>query len=356
MDGGGGEPAVGELVGHLGCGALGAAEDDGQPAVLGLEHAGQHLDLVHGVRTVDELLDGLDRVRVLLVVAHGADVRRLAHVAPGQGHDGAGHGGGEEHRLAGGRGEREQLLDIGQEAQVEHLVGLVEDDDAGVAEVEVTLLREVDEPTGGADDDLDTALERFDLRLVGATAVDGEHADAALLAGALEVAGDLHGELAGRGHGERLGLAGRGHRGEGLVARGHDAVEHGDAEAEGLAGARLRLADDVVPGQRHGQGHRLDREGAGDVVLGERLDDLGVDREVGEGGGGRGLRLRSRGAGDVGQRGDLFRSAGAGAPTQGCGPIGGLRGAGRAGRAGLSPRQGTVFVPTGHRGQRPLYR
>ena len=32
VDGGGGEAALGELVGHLGGGALGAAEDDGQAA------------------------------------------------------------------------------------------------------------------------------------------------------------------------------------------------------------------------------------------------------------------------------------------------------------------------------------
>ena len=57
VDGGGGEAAVGELVGDLGGGALGAAEDHGQAAALGLQHAGEHLDLVHRVRAVDELLD-----------------------------------------------------------------------------------------------------------------------------------------------------------------------------------------------------------------------------------------------------------------------------------------------------------
>ena len=125
------------------------------PRSLRLEHPGEHLDLVHGVRAVDELLDGLDGVRVLLVVAHRADVRRLVHVPAGQGDDGARHRGREQHRLAAGGRHREDLLDVGQEAEVEHLVGLVEDDDARVAEVEVSLLGQVDEPAGGADDDLD---------------------------------------------------------------------------------------------------------------------------------------------------------------------------------------------------------
>jgi hypothetical protein len=61
----------------------------------------------------------------------------------------------------------------------------------------VALLGQVDEASGRADDDLDAALQGVDLRLEGAPAVDGEHADAAALAGPLEVGGHLHGELAG---------------------------------------------------------------------------------------------------------------------------------------------------------------
>ena len=98
-----------------------------RPRPLGLQHPGEHLDLVHRVRAVDELLDGLDGVGVLVVVAHGADVRGLAHVAAGQRHDGAGHRRREEHRLARG-GRQGDRLDVGQEAEVEHLVGFVEHD------------------------------------------------------------------------------------------------------------------------------------------------------------------------------------------------------------------------------------
>ena len=46
------------------------------------------------------------------------------------------------------------------------------------------LLRQVEQPAGGADDDLDALLEGLDLRLVRAAAVDAEHADAAQRAGA----------------------------------------------------------------------------------------------------------------------------------------------------------------------------
>src|SRR5690606_7850653 len=60
VDGGGGEASLGELVGDLGRRALGAREHDRQATVLGLQDAGEHLDLVERVRAVDELGDRLD--------------------------------------------------------------------------------------------------------------------------------------------------------------------------------------------------------------------------------------------------------------------------------------------------------
>ena len=84
----------------------------------------------------------------------------------------------------------------------------------------MALLGEVDEAAGGADDDLDAPLEGLDLGLVGTAAVDGQDADAAELSGPLEVGGDLDGELARRGDGEGLRLAGVRQVGEAGVARG----------------------------------------------------------------------------------------------------------------------------------------
>src|SRR5699024_8416991 len=43
----GSEPAIVQLVGHLGAGALGAGEDDRQPAALRLQDPGEQLHLVH---------------------------------------------------------------------------------------------------------------------------------------------------------------------------------------------------------------------------------------------------------------------------------------------------------------------
>ena len=112
-----------------------------------------------------------------------------------------------------GRQHLDDLLDVGQEAQVEHLVGLVEDERSDVLEVELLLAREVEQSAGGADDDVDALLQGLDLRLVGTAAVDGEDADVADLARGQQVVGDLLAQLAGgdddeglRGVGELLGL------------------------------------------------------------------------------------------------------------------------------------------------------
>ena len=61
----------------------------------------------------------------------------------------------------------------------------------------MALAGEVEQPSGGADDDLDAVAQRLDLRLVGAAAVDGEHPGAEQPTGALEVFGDLNAQLTG---------------------------------------------------------------------------------------------------------------------------------------------------------------
>jgi hypothetical protein len=125
----------------------------------------QHLALVHRVRAVDE-----DRVSGTVRFSSGllgADVRRLLHEAAGHRHDRPGHVAENSMVWRSRRELLEDALDVGQEAQVEHLVGLVEDQDTDLAQDQVALLGEVEQPAGGADDDLDAGLQRGDLRLEG---------------------------------------------------------------------------------------------------------------------------------------------------------------------------------------------
>ena len=318
MDRGRREPALGQLVRHLGDGALGAGEDHRQAAALRLQDPGHHLDLVHGVRPVDVLGDRLER-RPVVGGVDRPDVRGLGHEPAGQRHHGARHGRREHHHLPAVRRERQQPLDVGQEPQVEHLVGLVEHQHLHVRQVEVALLGQVEQSAGGADDHLDAAPQRLDLRLVGAPAVHGEHPRRVQCACRLEVAGHLHGQLAGRHHGQGLRLA-RGREGvpAGVGRRDHP-LQHRDAEAQRLAGAGLGLADDVVAVQRDRQRHRLDRERRGDVHPGQRLDDVGADAVLAE----RTDRHLVDGDGDDGVDNLLDRGFG----RQVCGQVGGQVGA-----------------------------
>ena len=67
----------------------------------------------------------------------------------------------------------QDALDVRQEAQVEHLVGLVEHQHRQSAELQVALLGQVEQPARRADDHVDALLQGFDLGLVGPAAVDG---------------------------------------------------------------------------------------------------------------------------------------------------------------------------------------
>ena len=130
-----------------------------------------------------------------------------------------------------------------KEAEVEHLVGLVEHHDLDVFEAQQALAGEVEQAAGGADDDLRARLELLDLALVGLAAVDGDDLRGAVGGGELEVFGDLHAQFAGRDDDERL------HAGVGVDA---ERLDERKAEAERLAGSRLGLSDDVLA--RRGRG------------------------------------------------------------------------------------------------------
>ena len=65
------------------------------------------------------------------------------------------------------RGGGDDRLHVGQEAEVEHLVGLVDDQDAKLVELEVPLAQVVEDPAGRAHDDLGALVEGDDLRAQG---------------------------------------------------------------------------------------------------------------------------------------------------------------------------------------------
>lgn len=148
----------------------------------------------------------------------------------------------------------EQLGDLGQEAQVGHLVGLVEDGDLDVLQGAGATVDDVAQAARGGDEDVDATLEGVDLVAHGRTAADDLHLEADLVAVRLERVRDLHRELTGRGEddGARLVLLG---------AAAGEAGQRRQTERQRLAGAGATAAQDVLVGQGVRDGRGLDREG-----------------------------------------------------------------------------------------------
>lgn len=219
---------------------------------------------------VDGALGGVDLVR-----------DRVGQVALDQRGDLVLHRGREQHALAVGRDLVEQLGDLGQEAQVGHLVGLVQNGDLDVRERAGAAVDDVAQTARGGDEDVDAALEGVDLVAHGRTAADDLHLQAEDVAVGLEGVGDLHRQLAGRGQDDRAGLLLLG------VTAG-EARQGRQTEGEGLAGAGAATAEDVLAGQGVRDGRGLDRERRGHAVLRELADDALGQTEVAEGQGGLG--------------------------------------------------------------------
>jgi hypothetical protein len=68
------------------------------------------------------------------------------------------HRRGEQHDLTAVRARREDLLDVVCEAEVEHFVGLVEDDRLEVLKTQALSRQVIERPSGRGDDEVDAAL------------------------------------------------------------------------------------------------------------------------------------------------------------------------------------------------------
>jgi hypothetical protein len=246
--------------------ALGADEDEREVAVVA-ERLDERVELVV-VR--DGLEAVLDRVDPLLVRRVGV-LSRVLGVGLG---DAAGltlEGGREEQRLPVLRAQVHDPVDGRLEAHVEHPVGLVEDQDLDVAQVEGAAVEEVLEPAGRRDDDL-RAGGVLGLLLDADAAVDGGDLERTSVRHRPDLLDDLRDQLAGRRQDQRRGTA---------VGR-LDLVDHRHAEGERLAGTGRGLREHVATGEHVSDDELLDREGLGDAALGERAANSARYAEVGE--------------------------------------------------------------------------
>ncbi len=221
----------------------------------------------------------LDRHEAVLDVGRARLRRRVLvpdRVAGVRARDAAGLAvecGREEQRLPLGRALRDDPLDGGPEAHVEHAVGLVEDERADVREREGAALQQVLEPAGSGDEDVG-ALRGARLLLEADAAVDGARRCSARARGErLQLVDDLGGELARRGEHERRRTP----------RIGRDPVDHRRAEGERLARAGGRLGEHVATGEHVADDELLDGEGGVDAALRKRTRNRTGYAEIGEG-------------------------------------------------------------------------
>ncbi len=194
----------------------------------------------------------------------------------------AGERGREKQVLAlrGGRQQRHDPLDVRDEAHVEHPVGLIEDEDLDLAQIDTLLLDVVEQPARRRDEDLDAAADDSQLLLdVDAAKHDGR-AQVRVLAVGAERFLDLDRELAGRREDQRPdGVARR--RGARIGER-REFLQDRQRKARGLAGAGLGAAHDVLAGENDGNRLRLNGRGRRVTGVGHGPQQLGSQSELGK--------------------------------------------------------------------------
>ena len=141
----------------------------------------------------------------------------------------------------------------------------------------------IEHASGGADHHVGAALQSLELRRVTLSAVDRQHVEAGHLRGVfLEGFGHLDGELARGREDQRLRCA----------QLDVDLREDGQRECGRLAGAGLRLAEQVGATQDHRDGLRLDGRGRLVAHIAEGGDDGVAKPKLGEAGWGCGFSHR----------------------------------------------------------------
>ncbi len=255
---------------------LGAAEDDRLLRFFDLQQLDQAGRLLFRRHLDERLLDRVDRQGF----RGDRDRHRVVHVALGELLDRRRHRRREERRLPAARAHAKDFLDVLDEAEVEHLVGLVEDDVARRGQHQRAAAHQVHHPPDRGDDDVGAGAQLRLLRADRGAAEDGDDLDVEVLGHRAQCLGHLDAELAGRRHHDRLDL---------VVLR-IEVLQQRQAEGRRLAGAGLRLADHVVAAEQLRDRLLLDRSRVLVAELVERLLDRRIESEVFEGGHSEGSR------------------------------------------------------------------
>ena len=282
------EPARDECRVQVGHRLAGGHEDDRALAVRRAQHVDHRPQAIaprDEMRDVADVVVRLRSCRAARLRAAGIDRHRVPLKAFGHRPDLRGDRRRQQQRAPLGRRGLEDRLQILAKAEVQHLVGLVEDDRLQPAERQPLAPQQIDQATRRSDDDVDAALERPQIAAHRRAARERRQPEAGVRQQPGQLAADLGRELPRRDDHQRTRLAARfsvrrhrrGRRRACLGPR-HAQQRLGDdhAERERLARPRLRRHQQVPPGDGRIEHCGLDARG-GLVATGRQR--LGQRRE-----------------------------------------------------------------------------
>ena len=252
VDGGRGDAGGLNVLGDAIRPALGAREDDRAREAGTAQQFGEQRRLAAGLDQEDFLRDTLG--------GRGdgghLDLDRVAQHLRRQRGDLARHGRREEQALARLRQLLQDLADRHDEAEVEHVIGLVEHENLGLVQLHGARRHVVEQAAGGRHENIEAARHGLRLRAGADAADDDGDANAGEAPIGAKARGDLGGQFARRSEDQRA----RRLRG-GPLRIEQEAVDDRQREGRGLAGARLCDAEQILVLQQRRNGLGLDRRG-----------------------------------------------------------------------------------------------
>ncbi len=186
--------------------------------------------------------------------ARGADHNRITEKGLGKRLHLVGHRGREKDRLACFRQRLENTPDRRQEAEIDHLVALIEHEMLDLPQINLALRLQILEPARGGDDDIDSLFQRANLEIIALTATDGQVTHLQTCRECLDAVRDLIGKLTGRNKHENACMA-RQFR----LPPVEKNIQQRQQIGRRLAGAGLRKANEVAPFENGRNGVTLDR-------------------------------------------------------------------------------------------------
>ena len=143
----------------------------------------------------------------MLDCRRNANLDRIGQPLIGQRANLGRHRGGKQQRLPLARNLVDDAAQIVDEAHVEHPIGLVEDQDFDVRQIDVALLHQIEQPAGRGDQNVDAGVQGSHLRRLADAAVNHGLPHAGVAAIDLKALADLQGQFARRREHQRADLS-----------------------------------------------------------------------------------------------------------------------------------------------------